>query len=408
MLQYILWGISFISLWLTLIWLNFLYASSRPKDVEYFPKVTICVPAYNEEKGILKTLRSIVALDYPDVETVVVDDGSTDRTAAVVRDFVQPHHRIRLISKKNGGKASAVNVGLDAAKGELFGVVDADSRLHKDSLRLLVAKFAENNCSAAISRIKVDAPGNFLERLQRFEYIMSNMTRKIMDNFGTLCITPGVLSVYRTGVIRELGGFVHDKANLTEDFEIALRLKDAGHDVLMEPRAITYTKVPADLGSLWRQRIRWSRGFVYNHLNYKHLFFSRKHGFFGMFQVPINILGVLILLFTVSLFTFDFFHNSIIFISRSLTIPDYFLSRLTSIPTLKEFLLARDVQVTLPILVCLALSIYFIVFAVRMFNENWKAMFGSIVAYMIVVPYFSAANWIASVYQEVFKTKRKW
>lgn len=407
MFQYILWGISFVTLWLTLIWLNFLYVQPCPEKKTISPLVSICVPAFNEEKTILKTLRSLVVLKYPKKEIVVVDDGSTDNTVGVVKEFAKTNP-VKLITQKNGGKASAVNAALDAAKGELFGVVDADSRLDAKSLSLVVPHFANEKCGAVITHIRVDRPKNLLERLQRVEYVMSNMFRKVMHNLGTLCITPGVLSVYRTSVLRKLGGFVRDARNLTEDFEIALRLKDAGYDIRMEPRATTHTNVPATLNSLWRQRIRWSRGFVYNHVNYKHLFFSRKHGFFGMFQVPVNVLGVVILLFTVSLFAFDFFHNSLIFISRSLTIPDYFLTRITSLPTLKEFLLARDVHIMLPILISFGLGIYLIAFALRLFKESWKNQLGAIVGYMLLVPYFSAVNWVASVYHEVFRTKRKW
>jgi len=407
MFQYILWGISFVTLWLTLIWLNFLYVQPKPSRNARKPLVSICVPAYNEEKTILKTLRSLVALTYPNKEIIVVDDGSQDKTVRVIRAFAKKH-AVKVITQKNAGKAAAVNAGLDAAKGELFGVVDADSRLDVRSLSRIVPHFSKEECGAVITHIRVDDPRNMLERLQRVEYVMSNMFRKVMNNLGTLCITPGVLSVYRTAVLRKLGGFVRDGANLTEDFEIALRLKDAGYDIEMEPRATTYTKVPASFGSLWRQRIRWSRGFVYNHVNYKHLFFSRRHGFFGMFQVPVNVVGVLILLFTVTLFTFDFFHSSLIFLSRSLTIPDYFLTRLTSLPTLKEFLLARDAHIALPIMISFALGIYLITFALRLFKESWKNQLGAIVGYMVLIPYFSAANWFASVYHEVFNTKRKW
>lgn len=392
------------------MWLNFLYLKHSPKKKRIKPLVTLCVPAYNEESTILKTLNSLIKLRYKNTEVFVVDDGSKDNTASVVNDFIKanPECKITLISKKNGGKSAAVNTALDAANGELFGVVDADSRLDPKSLSYIVPHFADVKCGAVISHIRVDSPRNFLERIQRFEYVMSNMFRKIMHNLGTLCITPGVLSVYNTKIIRKLGGFVRDSDNLTEDYEIALRLKDAGYTISMEPRSVTYTKVPSSIDVLWKQRIRWCRGFVYNHIKYKHLIFSRKHGFLGTFQIPVNLLGVAILIFAVSLFTIDFFNNTLIFISRSLTIPDYFFTKVMAFPTLKEFLLARNVQVSLPILISFALGLYMMIYAVKFFKENLRSVAGSIVAYSIIVPYFSAANWIASIYHELFKTKRKW
>jgi len=412
MLQYLLWGISFVTLWLTLVWLNFLYAEPLPKKkFSDYPKITFGIPAHNEAETILKTINSILEADYPvdKKEIIVVDDGSTDNTSDVVHKFISTHNvPVKVIRKPNGGKASALNVALDIATGEFFSVMDADSRISKESVKLSLSNFTDKQIGAVISRVRVDDPKNFLERIQRFEYIMSSMVRKIMCNFGTLSITPGVLSIYRADVIRKLGGFTHDKNNLTEDLEIAMRLKYNGYLIKMEPESITYTHVPNTLSSLWKQRIRWARGYIYNHWNYRKMFFSNRHGIFGVFQMPVNVLAVILLIANIGIIAYDLLNRSFDFIFRSITIPDYFLTRITDWPSVQQFILARNIQVYLPIIIGALLGFYLIYFAHRLFKEQFRKQIGPLVTYMIIMPYFSTLNWVSSIVQEVSRAKRKW
>ncbi len=375
-----------------------------------YPKITFGIPAFNEAGTILKTVRSILATDYPvgKREIIVVDDGSTDGTVSIVRKFAVKHPELRVISKKNGGKASALNVALKNATGEFFAVVDADSRISANSVKKSLSNFTDKSIGAVISRVRVDTPKTFLERIQRFEYIMSSMTRKIMCNFGTLYMTPGVLSVYHTSVLRKLGGFTHDKRNLTEDLEIAMRLKSNGYLIKMEPESITYTHVPDTFSSLWRQRVRWARGYIYNHWNYRDMFFSKRHGMYGFFQMPLNVLAVLLLVANIGIIAYDLFDRLFDFVFRSLTIPDYFMKQLLDWPSLQQFVLARNIQVYLPIIISFILGVYLIIFAHRMFGEQFRKQISPLVSYIIIMPYFSTVNWIASIWQEATRSKRKW
>lgn len=423
MLQYFVWLVTFVSLWVTLVLLNYvalppnevrglrqasLAIPERKERLRSFPKVSIAVPVYNEEEGIIKTLKSLIYADYPSdkKEIVIVNDGSIDKTSELVREFMKNHPNIILIDKPNGGKASAVNSALDIATGELFAVIDADSRIEKGAVKALASHFANQKTGAVISRIRVDSPKNSLERIQRFEYIMSSLTRLLMRNFGTLAITHGVLSMFRTNTLRQVGGFVKDRNNLTEDFEIALRMRRHGYLVEMEPCAVGYTCVPNTIKSVWRQRVRWSRGYIYNMWNYRDLFFAKGQGVFGVFQLPMNVLAVLLLILNVILISFDLLHRFFDFVVRSITLPDYFWTIL-DFPSVKEFMLGRNIQVTLPVALSLILGIYLIFAAHRLFNERFKH-FVPMLAYILLMPYFMAANWIASVVQEVVKTKRKW
>ena len=413
MLQYVLWAISFVTLWLTIVWLSVLFTEPAPKKrFAKCPKITFGIPAFNEAGTILRTVKSLLAADYPAAkkEIIVVDDGSTDNTAQIVRKFVKqnPKVSVRVISKSNGGKASALNVALSKAKGDFFAVVDADSRITKTSIKKSLANFTDEKIGAVISRIRVENPKSMLERIQRFEYIMSSMIRKIMCNFGTLYMTPGVLSLYRIKVLRKVGGFTRDKTNITEDLEIAMRLKFNGYKIKMEPESITYTNVPNTLAKLWAQRIRWARGYIYNHWNYRSMFMSQKHGMYGMFQMPINVIAVLLLVGNIGIIVYDLSNRLFDFVFRSLTINDYFITQITSWPTLQEFILARNIQVYLPIIVAFALGVYLVILAHRMFNEQFRKQITPLLSYTLFMPYFATVNWISSIAQEVGRSKRKW
>lgn len=412
MIKELLWGITFLTLWVTIIWLNFLTVKQPKRRLKTLPTVSIGIPAFNESRTILKTITSLLEANYPKskMDIIVVDNASTDETVRVVRRFIKEHKGVpvRVLSEKRQGKAFAVNAAFKASKGQYFAVVDADSRVTKESIRHVLEKFTDDSVGAVISRVSVDAPKNFVQRLQHFEYIMSNMMRQVLCNFGTLAITPGVLSMYRRDVLNKIGGFTSDDKNLTEDLEIAMRLKEHGYTINMAHKSVTFTNAPDTWAKLWRQRTRWSRGYVYNHVKYRSMFFSSKHGLFGWFQMPLNVAGVVVLLAAVGIVVYDASHNVFDFVYRSLTIPDYFINQITSFPTLKEFILAKDIQVVLPIIIAFALGVYLVYFAHKFLGEKMQKHLGSWVSFMVLMPYFSTLNWVSAIAQEVRNSKRKW
>jgi len=412
MLQYILWGISFITVWFTLIWINYIYREPDRKELKEYPTVTVCVPAYNEEKAIEKTLNSILKLDYPieKLRIIVANDGSKDKTSEVVEEFKKnTTANIILLNKENGGKSSAMNSALELANADYFAVIDADTKLENKSLMLSLSRFTSKKVAAVIGRVKVDAPQNTLQKMQNFEYIMSSLIRNIMANFGTLAITPGgAFSIYRTEVLRNVGGFCKDRNNLTEDLEIALRLKKHKYIVEMEPESVTHTIAPATFKALWRQRVRWTRGYVHNHWLYRHLFFSGRHGLFGLFQMPVNVIVVILLLLNLTIVTISSGHDLYKFISRSFTIKGYLLNRLIEWPTMKEFFLARNFQISIPLILSAILVGYLVYVAHREFKEPLRKHLKYVAIYFIIIPYFTFANWTASIGLELRRAKRKW
>jgi len=414
-MQYTLWAISFVSLWLTIIWLSivFLQPEPRPKKLATHPSVTIAVPAYNGGARVLRTLESIKALAYPaeQLQTIVVNDGSTDNTAFVVQEFMRnnPHMRVKLVQHShNKGKGAALNTALEQTTSEFFACMDCDSRVEPDALQKILLAFDDAKVAAVIPTVKVDQPHNGFEYLQRVEYVLSNLVRQLLATMGTLFLTHGVLSVFRVPALREVGGFDADKNNITEDLEIAMRLRKHHYITAMASDAIGYTHVPQTFNALWRQRIRWFRGFLYNHHKFKELIGRPAYGLFGMFQLPLNLLSVVLLLATVTIISYGGLKDLLEFVIRSVTIKGYFWNHVLDFPTLKEFLLGQNVQIVLPIFLGSVLGIWLIVIAHQRLKEKILRHIGHIWFYFLVMPYLTSIHWMSSITHEILKTKRKW
>ncbi len=251
------------------------------------PFVSIVTPAYNEERTIAKTIENIKNLIYPKhlLEIIVVDDGSTDNTLAVVRKI----RGIKVMTKKNSGKANSLNTALSVAKGKIFGCIDSDSFPKSDALLKAVSYFNDPAVAGVTSSIFVHEPKKILERLQQMEYIMILWCRKLLDFLGCVHVTPGPLSLYRKDVLLKVGGF--DERSMTEDIEIACRLLANKYKVRMSFDSITSTKVPSTLKSWWHQRLRWNIGGIQTILKYRYTIFNKKFDNLGMFILPISSLS---------------------------------------------------------------------------------------------------------------------
>jgi len=414
MIQYILWAVSFISLWISLVWLNMLVfePSVRRSMPKKLPLVTIGIPCFNREKNIAKTIKSLSELNYPMrlLQVIIVDDCSTDNTFAEAKRMqsLYPNLNIEVFHhKKNSGKSAAVNTAISHARGELFTCLDADTRVHSESLNYLIPHFKNQNLGVVIGQVKVDEPQNLYERIQRVEYITSNFIRRMMSSLGTLAVAPGgALSMFNMAILKKVGGFV--EAGMTEDLEIALRLRSNGYEVEMDPRAIMYTKVPESWAALWSQRIRWYRGFAVNHWKYRMLLFKKSQGLYGLFQMPLNVLGIFLLLLTVTLVGYGTITDLYETLYRSLTIKGYFINHLLDFPGFKKFFLSQNVQVTLPIILGIVLGIYLVYLAHKEFNERFLKNVHHVAIYTIVAPYVTTVHWISAIMHEALRTRKKW
>ena len=269
------------------------------------PSVCIAVPAFNEEKTISKTIRSLLALDYPKglLTIIVVDDGSTDSTGRISRAFEK--QGVKVFAKKNGGKASALNFALKRANAELFGALDADSFVRPDALRKMVGFFENPSVMAVTPSLKVYSPRGVLQKVQYMEYLLGVYLRKVFAFLDSIHVTPGPFTIYRRSFFERHGGYEED--NPTEDIEIALRLQENNYWIENSVYASVYTVAPGSFMGLLRQRIRWYTGFLLNVMRHRSLF-SARHGHLGMFVLPGSLVSILLVVITLfyALYVFVF------------------------------------------------------------------------------------------------------
>jgi len=266
--------------------------------VRHFPSVSVLIPAHNEESCIKSVIDNLKKLNYPKnkLEIIVIDDGSIDRTAEIAKSA-----GVRVISKKQGGKGSALNAGLRLARGEIVACIDADSYPRKNSIVESVPYFDDKDVAAVTTRIFPKNQKRILERFQSVEYAMIAWSRKLFEYVEGVYVTPGPLSFYRKAVVKSLGGF--DEKNMTEDIEIAWRILDNGYKIKMSP-AEAYTNVPWKLKKWWRQRLRWNIGGMQTFFKYRGSMFKKGSRSFGYFIVPFFMISYVLSLLALSLFLY--------------------------------------------------------------------------------------------------------
>lgn len=277
-------------------------------DNSYFPKTTIIVPCFNEALTVEKTVESLLALDYPKdkLELLLIDDGSTDNTLEVLNTF-KDNPQIKVYSKKNeGSKFSALNFGLGKIDSELVGCLDADSFVDKNALKRMVPYFKDQSNMCVIPSIKVYEPETVLQHAQKVEYDWGIFFRRMLSEMGSLYVTPGPFSIFRTQVFKDLGNY--KEGHHTEDLELALRMQKNRYKIVKVINAYVYTVAPKNLKTLYKQRVRWTYGFLRNAYDYKEMFLNKKYGNIGFFILPIA---------TFSIFSSLFIAGSIIWSSVS-------------------------------------------------------------------------------------------
>lgn len=255
----------------------------RNPKLQYFPSVSVIVPAYNEEKTITKTIQSLLKLDYPKgkLEIIVVDDGSKDSTYSSAKQFVP--FGVKVFTKANSGKGDSLNFGLARISGEFVACLDADSIVERGCLKKMLGYFEDSQVMAVTPSMKIFSPTGLLQRIQAIEYLLGVYLRKVFSYLGSIHVTPGPFTIFRKSFFDLYGGY--DTHNLTEDIEIALRIQSHKFHIENSMDANVWTIGPNTFSSLLRQRLRWYIGFLDNIQEYKHLF-SRKYGNLGVFFLP--------------------------------------------------------------------------------------------------------------------------
>jgi poly-beta-1,6-N-acetyl-D-glucosamine synthase len=254
--------------YLAFMWLGYLHqveqtARADARGQVTWPPVTIIVPAYNEGLVIEPSIRSLLQLDYPAYEILVVDDGSSDDTRERVAPLEGRHGdvTVRLVSKVNGGKASALNTGIALARHDYVLCMDGDSKLEPQVLRVSMPHFAKDHVAAVAGNVKVINRESHLARFQALEYVQGlNMARRAQGFVRVVNIIPGPIGVFRRSVLQEVGGYERD--TFAEDADLTLKILSSGYHIVYEDRAIAWTEAPETVNDLIKQRYRWTRGIL--------------------------------------------------------------------------------------------------------------------------------------------------
>jgi cellulose synthase/poly-beta-1,6-N-acetylglucosamine synthase-like glycosyltransferase/peptidoglycan/xylan/chitin deacetylase (PgdA/CDA1 family)/spore germination protein YaaH len=266
---------------------------------DYQPRVAVLIPAYNEEKVIVRTIRSVMMSNYKNIRIIVIDDGSKDRTYDVAREAYPADiasGRLTVLTKPNGGKADALNFALERIDEELYVGIDADGVIAHDAIANLVPHFANPQIGAVAGNAKVGNRVNLWTRWQALEYITSqNFERRALDLFDVVMVVPGAIGAWRTAPVKTGGGY-HSNT-VAEDADLTMNLLEQGYSVIYEDQALAFTEAPVNADGLIRQRFRWSFGIL--QAIYKHKGAISKHRAMGLFALP-NILIFQILLPLVS------------------------------------------------------------------------------------------------------------
>lgn len=272
----------YTSIWFLLLFLQKMEESHEHHAPKKFPKISVIIPAHNEENVIAKTLDSILKINYPKdkLKVIVVDDGSTDRTYEIARKFAKKG--VSVYRKVKGGKASAINYGLSRARSSLILTMDADCFLEKNALVRMVSEMREERTMAVIPSIEVLRPMGILQNVQQVEYSFMNFFRKLTASIYSLAYAPAAV-LFRSQFFRKYGKL--DKTSLTEDFEIGLRINLYNFNIAHAFDAKVFTIVPNTIHKLMRQRLRWAYGSFSELRKYRKLL-SFNYGDLGAFVLP--------------------------------------------------------------------------------------------------------------------------
>jgi len=367
-----------------------------------YPAVTFLVPAHNEEKHIKKCLTAILNLDYPKdkLKVICINDGSTDRTLEICKSIKDP--RLKIINKPNTGKADSLNQGLKLVDTEYVVSMDADSYPERNYLKRVLPYFNKKDVVAVTPALKVKETKTLMQKIQWVEYIFSIYLRKVFSFFNCQYVLPGPGSICKTEVIREVGGW--DKESLVEDMELAFKLHAKGYRIENSPYAFVGTEAPETFRSLFKQRIRWYRGYLQTNKKYFYMLFSMKYGNLGFFILPINFIWIFILgiLFFLPIYNFAvnfneaFYRYSLVGFSWPtfnfnfdilyLDLYIYFFGLFFSLAMLIIYISIRSSSEK-----------------VNLLTRKWFY-----VGYLFIYPIMYSIFWILAVLYEIFKVKKKW
>ena len=262
-----------------------LSAKQRLLNPDYRPPVSVLIAAFNEEAVIERTVRSVLENGYENIEVIVVDDGSKDRTLSVLHQYFGEHPKVRILTQLNAGKSAALNNAISHAENEVMVAVDADTLFRNGTIQLLARHFADPKIGAVSGNARVGNRKSWITRFQSIEYIYGfNLDRRALGYLNAITVVPGAVGAWRKSLVQACGGFLHD--TLAEDTDLTLAIRRMGYVILYEQAAIAYTEAPEDTRSLVKQRFRWVFGTLQACWKHRDALFVPKYGTLGFVALP--------------------------------------------------------------------------------------------------------------------------
>ena len=252
------------------------------------PLVSIIVPAYNEEVNAVNTLRNLLKQDYPNFNIIFVDDGSKDATFKCVTEAFGDHPKMLLLTKENGGKASALNYGISHTDAEYVVCIDADTQLYHDAITFMMRHFfadTTGRVGAVAGNVKVGNRMNMLTNWQAIEYTTSqNFDRQAYSAINAITVVPGAIGCFRRSAILDAGGLTTD--TLAEDCDLTIRILKKGYLIENENHAVAMTEAPEKLRQFMKQRTRWSFGVMQTFWKHRNAMFLKRYKGLGLWALP--------------------------------------------------------------------------------------------------------------------------
>lgn len=249
----------------------------------YQPLVSILVPAWNESSGIIRTIKTILKSTYRNIELVVINDGSTDKSHSLVHEFIKENEtnkiidpdfpiRFRYIYQENTGKGGALNNAIKNSSGDILITIDADCLITPTTIENFVRHFHNKKVMAVVGNVKVANTNNIIGVVQHLEFLFSFYFKKADSIMNTIYIIGGAAGAFRREVFEKIGNF--NTVNITEDIDLSVRIQKAGMKIVYASDAVVYTEGASDLAGLLKQRLRWKRGRLETFIKHHEIFFS--------------------------------------------------------------------------------------------------------------------------------------
>lgn len=253
----------------------------------YNPRVSVLIPAWNEENGVLMTVKGLLNSTYQNMEILVINNASTDNTERNVKNFIKEYRKmdhwknsaidVRYYLETTQGKGHALNKGIEKANGDILLSIDADCFVAPDAVEKFVEYFKDPEVMAAVGNVKIGNTNSLIGLVQYLEFLFSFYFKKADSLINAIYIIGGAAGAFRKEVFQKVGSY--NTSNITEDIELSVRIQDAGMKIVYASDALIFTEGASDIRGLMRQRLRWKRGRFETFMDHRHLFFSveKKH-----------------------------------------------------------------------------------------------------------------------------------